>query len=86
MGYAEANAALVAAARRNKVAGAEKKHATWLLYNVAVRRALGARVLGLAASSGCLGACGAIAVHAAIANGPLGAMCRSLTRHAALHL
>ena len=36
VGYAEANATLVAAARKNKGAGADKRHAQWLLYNVAV--------------------------------------------------
>ncbi|GAB4816781.1 hypothetical protein N2152v2_003827 [Parachlorella kessleri] len=35
VGYAEANAALVAAARKNRGAGADKRHAQWLLYNVA---------------------------------------------------
>lgn len=39
VGYAETNAGLVAAARRNRAVGAEKKHAQWLLYNVAVRQA-----------------------------------------------
>jgi hypothetical protein len=34
--HAERNAALVAAARRNRPLGADKKHALWLLYCVAV--------------------------------------------------
>ncbi len=34
---AEATAALVTAARRHRTAGADKKHAEWLLYNFAVR-------------------------------------------------
>ena len=36
---AEANAALVAAARRNRACGADKKHAMWIAFHVAVSRA-----------------------------------------------
>lgn len=34
--HAEANAALVAACRKNKVALGEKKHGQWLMHNIAV--------------------------------------------------
>lgn len=33
----QANAAMVAAARRNRATGPDKKHAMWITYNLAVR-------------------------------------------------
>lgn len=36
-GLAEANAAMVAAARRNRATGPDKKHAMWVAFNIAVR-------------------------------------------------
>lgn len=44
--HAEANMALMGAARRHKAAGADKQHAQWLLYNVAVRRRGWREVMG----------------------------------------
>lgn len=34
--HRQANAAMVAAARRNKATGPDKKHAMWVAFNVAV--------------------------------------------------
>ncbi|KAI7839366.1 hypothetical protein COHA_006891 [Chlorella ohadii] len=42
-GLAEANAAMVAAARRNKATGPDKKHAMWVAFNVAPHEALKGR-------------------------------------------
>eukprot|EP00887_Chlorella_sp_A99_P000775 scaffold5.g775.t1 len=43
-GIAEANAAAVAAVRRNRAVGADKKHAMWLAYNIANHEGLKGRV------------------------------------------
>ena len=43
-GHAEANAALVSAARRNRPVGANKKHALWLLHHIAGQEGLRGRV------------------------------------------
>lgn len=42
-GLADANAAMVAAARRNKATGPDKKHAMWIAFNVANHEQLKAR-------------------------------------------